>query len=782
MADQLQLRGGTTAENDAFTGVSREVTIDTEKNTVVVHDGFTEGGHPLLREADTATLLARANHTGTQTMSTISDAGTAATQDITETATDTTAGRLLKVGDNVERVVDTISDLLGTSEQTVKSVRVLNYHSGLEGGGGVFYWDATKAKSEHNGGTVIDPTVGFPTDWDNQTQLGTWFDTSNAGTGCWVRQSSDDSAVNVKWFGAKGDGVVDDTVAAFKAAAEANLNKISGYISAGEYILDTDVPLFFEYGLKGDGSSVTKIQGVNNGTVRPSLLHIGSGENGGFTVDGACSDDPVTWDSTNFDSFTGHSRTVRILRNNSVIRDIVSQNSVRAPIHCELRKNVVFKNCAAIRGRGNFGDAWYIQRSSSIKLENCTGYDYTRIGFVCEGNVGRVTDGVTFVNCIAEYGHDQGINYGGTEFNSGFWSENATNIVHINCKAINNTDRGFTYAGTSAVTNLDENSTNTASYTNCTAQDNGVGFTCGSLGALGATKTVVSHNNCSGIDNREHFRCTKASAVYTLCNAKTTIGADSTQNRVFTVGDNANITIDGFLEEWEDKGVNYYSTASDTGSISKFSTAGPQSIKISNYKTTDGFKAILKLRANSANGTICDINIDNSDIALGIIVSARIAVHNSQLSILNGGPRPEELTVTDSNVLAESKSTFQTLKALFRGCKIERTFDNYVFFYNTYAERGPRILFEDCDFICDVNDGPMLRFNSETSLASLGTSLFSVFKTCRFIHTGVAAPSVSYVQHNRSSAVSKVHLYDCFTDGDFTFTRMSADSRIIALP
>ena len=117
--------------------------------------------------------------------------------------------RLLKVGDNVERVVDTISDLLETSVKTVKSVRVLNYHTGLEGGGGVFYWDATKTKSEHNGGTVIDPTVVYPTDWNNQTQLGTWFDTSNSGTGCWVRQH--DAVVNVQWFGAKADGVADDT-------------------------------------------------------------------------------------------------------------------------------------------------------------------------------------------------------------------------------------------------------------------------------------------------------------------------------------------------------------------------------------------------------------------------------------------------------------------------------------------------------------------------------------------------------------------------------------------
>jgi hypothetical protein len=50
MADQLQLRGGTTAEHSTFTGALREVTVDIDKDTVVVHDNATAGGHPLLRE------------------------------------------------------------------------------------------------------------------------------------------------------------------------------------------------------------------------------------------------------------------------------------------------------------------------------------------------------------------------------------------------------------------------------------------------------------------------------------------------------------------------------------------------------------------------------------------------------------------------------------------------------------------------------------------------------------------------------------------------------------
>ena len=44
MATVLQLRGGTTAENAAFTGASKELSVDTTLSTVRVHDGVTAGG------------------------------------------------------------------------------------------------------------------------------------------------------------------------------------------------------------------------------------------------------------------------------------------------------------------------------------------------------------------------------------------------------------------------------------------------------------------------------------------------------------------------------------------------------------------------------------------------------------------------------------------------------------------------------------------------------------------------------------------------------------------
>ena len=47
MADQLQIRGGDTTSNSTFTGAQRELSIDTTKNQLIVHDGATPGGHPI---------------------------------------------------------------------------------------------------------------------------------------------------------------------------------------------------------------------------------------------------------------------------------------------------------------------------------------------------------------------------------------------------------------------------------------------------------------------------------------------------------------------------------------------------------------------------------------------------------------------------------------------------------------------------------------------------------------------------------------------------------------
>jgi hypothetical protein len=52
---QVQLRRGTTAQHGVYTGAQGELTVDTDKNALVLHDGSTVGGHELAKGDVTAT-------------------------------------------------------------------------------------------------------------------------------------------------------------------------------------------------------------------------------------------------------------------------------------------------------------------------------------------------------------------------------------------------------------------------------------------------------------------------------------------------------------------------------------------------------------------------------------------------------------------------------------------------------------------------------------------------------------------------------------------------------
>jgi len=90
MPSVLQLRRGTTAQNNAFTGAIGELSYDTQVDTIRVHDGSTAGGFALSTDAGTATLT---NKTLT---SPIINTGTFGTSILPVSADGTTLGSAAK--------------------------------------------------------------------------------------------------------------------------------------------------------------------------------------------------------------------------------------------------------------------------------------------------------------------------------------------------------------------------------------------------------------------------------------------------------------------------------------------------------------------------------------------------------------------------------------------------------------------------------------------------------------------------------------------------------------
>jgi len=84
MAKLLKLRRGSTSEHSGFTGAEGEVTVDTDKETLVVHDGSTAGGHPVAAE-DMANVSSAsiAGRLGTDSIATTKIAAGALPTDVT---------------------------------------------------------------------------------------------------------------------------------------------------------------------------------------------------------------------------------------------------------------------------------------------------------------------------------------------------------------------------------------------------------------------------------------------------------------------------------------------------------------------------------------------------------------------------------------------------------------------------------------------------------------------------------------------------------------------------
>ncbi|NLR81033.1 right-handed parallel beta-helix repeat-containing protein [Chitinophaga eiseniae] len=113
-------------------------------------------------------------------------------------------------------IIQSISSL-STTPGTVNDVaEVLGYYTKGDGGGGSFYWSATSPVAP-NGGTVF----------------------SANGTGFWVKLLN--GTVSVKEFGAKGDGVTDDTVSLQNAAKYVSEYNMHLFFPPASYLIGADI-------------------------------------------------------------------------------------------------------------------------------------------------------------------------------------------------------------------------------------------------------------------------------------------------------------------------------------------------------------------------------------------------------------------------------------------------------------------------------------------------------------------------------------------------------------
>jgi len=175
--------------------------------------------------------------------------------------------------------VDTIGDLIGLDEATTtEELEVYGYHTKGDSAGGLFIWDSTASKSNANGGTIIDPSVSLA----NQG--------TGTGSGCWIRQHS--GAINVKWFGAKGDGITNDS-ANIQRAVDYFISLCSNvpsvlFFPASKYLIQDHIDFTSTGGerrqiIGGDGFEVVEIivdfNGYGADTVAPSAFSFGDEDN-----------------------------------------------------------------------------------------------------------------------------------------------------------------------------------------------------------------------------------------------------------------------------------------------------------------------------------------------------------------------------------------------------------------------------------------------------------------------------------------------------------------------
>lgn len=367
--------------------------------------------------------------------------------------------------------VTTVAALAATTGGAANDLaHVLGYYSAGDGGGGLFYWDATSTATQ-NGGTIVGSNV----------------------SGRWRRLYS--GALNVKWFGAKGDAdqtlfatnyvsdithtqgtrdqlAINSAIRVVRAAGSGSIYIPAGVYCTYGYLEQIDcapgATATNNISIFGDGPGVSIIRSCSTSPclIGYGIMRIGDAANipasvtrvhlRDFTLDGngynrSPAGEPRA-DCLTFNGFPNATVT-RVDCINSV-RDCVlvnfqADNGVYAPpsIGRHSDTGIKFTDC-------NFSDSWRntltIASGSHLKFVDCR---IARGGKVANGTNPRacidiepdiatspVTD-LVFTNCSIEDGNNQLV--------SQVWSEARWEACTFNIKSPDNTYR-WAWMGTAS--------------------------------------------------------------------------------------------------------------------------------------------------------------------------------------------------------------------------------------------------------------------------------------------------------------------------------------------
>lgn len=161
--------------------------------------------------------------------------------------------------------------LLKVNLVDAEQVSIAGYVIEGDGGGGTFAWDANSVATV-NGGTI--------------------FDADEGGIGRWIKVER--NAQDVRWWGAKGDGIADDT-AAIQSAINGGGEILFPYTSTG-YKITSSINLVSNTSLKGLG------QALLNSTVPGVTFVLPNGVHGVSFEDLICQGNTCQWIGTGVNS------------------------------------------------------------------------------------------------------------------------------------------------------------------------------------------------------------------------------------------------------------------------------------------------------------------------------------------------------------------------------------------------------------------------------------------------------------------------------------------------